>query len=819
MSLLSGETFTPKVDVVLYDTSKVKAYSENPEVATIDENGVITAIEAGFTNIKYEATDGSGVSAALQVLVDIKLKADSVTLTTDQQYKQTITIIPTNTVLNCSAYSSKPEIATVDDNGIITAVGVGEADIMYSATNDSVVWAICHVTVYPKTTGIQLSATNINLTVSDTYCPQIAITPADAQPNLKVSSSNSKVATVNTLGNITAVGVGETYITYEATDGSGVSATCHVKVYPKATAIRLSTTTMSLQEGSRYTQQIVTVEPEDIASDVKIDISSDDESVAAVDESGNIRAKTPGIATITYSITNPDSSIVSAACRVIVYDSKVIYVGGLSYLFKGDAATVTNIYGGYHSMDTTAIAQYYSGTINIPKSVTYNGTTYTVSQVGAYAFFGQNRLQSLYIPASVISVEERAASMSESLQLVSVEDESQMESIGYRAFMDCTGLLRFTFNGTSLNLQKIGESAFQGCTGLQRIRWIGESSLREIDDYAFNHCTSLNHLTMPNSVTRIGKHSFRYDESLNDITLADSLSLIDEYAFGECGFSHITLPGSLASAQAGAFINNDYLTEITIPASMEGIGAACFENNKTLETVTFLTSIHTMTIGNNAFNLCPSLNRVNIAHIDSWAETNFNNAKANPANTAHHIFVGDKEIEDVVLPEGTMYVNNNAFNGCTAIKSVDMPSTIDHINDDIFTGCDSLTKVTCRATEVPLFIGVNDPAAMNDVFRRATLYVPQGSLEDYRADSWWRRFSVIEEEDPIGISFARVNEPLDVHVSKSNVTLTSREDRVVRITSASGVVVSNVFLSAGKDKIIRLLPGTYIIGKRKIVIR
>lgn len=139
---------------------------------------------------------------------------------------------------------------------------------------------------------------------------------------------------------------------------------------------------------------------------------------------------------------------------------------------------------------------------------------------------------------------------------------------------------------------------------------------------------------MPNSVLSVGNYSFRYCAGLTNVSLSSTLSIIYEYAFGECGFSHITLPESLVSVQAGSFINNQYLEDITFPARMEGIGSAAFENNSSLGTVTFKTEINTMTIGDNAFNLCPVLSKVNIEHLDSWAHTNFKNAKANPANTS-----------------------------------------------------------------------------------------------------------------------------------------------------------------------------------------
>lgn len=204
------------------------------------------------------------------------------------------------------------------------------------------------------------------------------------------------------------------------------------------------------------------------------------------------------------------------------------------------------------------------------------------------------------------------------------------------------------------------------------------------------------------------------------------------------------MPESLANIQAGAFINNSHLQEITLPAILQGLGSAAFENCPALQSVKFLSTIETMTIGKNAFNLCPALSKVYITSMKSFAQTNFNNANANPANTSHRICnIDGQEITDVILPEGTKYVNSNAFNGCTYIKSIVMPATMDHINDDIFMDCSALRHVYCAATDVPIFIGVNDPSTMNSVFQNATLHVPYSSLSDYHADSWWRRFGTI----------------------------------------------------------------------------
>lgn len=153
-----------------------------------------------------------------------------------------------------------------------------------------------------------------------------------------------------------------------------------------------------------------------------------------------------------------------------------------------------------------------------------------------------------------------------------------------------------------------------------------------------------------------------------------------------------------------------------------------------------------MTINDDAFHQCPKLNAVNIVNLRSWAQTNFSNTDANPASTAHHLYMNNHEIFEVKLPTGTRYINNNAFNGCTAIRSLIIPETVEQVAENIFFGCTSLKAVYCYADVPPMYIGEVDPNEMKSVFNAGTLYVPYGSENSYRHDdfNYWNRFATIK---------------------------------------------------------------------------
>ena len=766
------------------DNKKLKWTSLTPDIATVTEDGMMTGLKMGTAKVKAETTDGSNLSNIFEVQVmallvsTISLPAESSIVKTESM-KLEYSILPLALANQKLKWCSNATyIASVDEStGVITAHKVGDAIITATATDGSGISASTKIHVTPlKVSNIELSNETMDVLWSTTETLTATVSPELADnKTLKWTSDNEDIATVTQEGVVKGLKVGNANITVMATDGSGVSATCKVTVKP--VVIDLSTKTINLRKGESYAEQIVNVLPENYEHK-EVLWASTDNSIASINSDGVITAVKPGITTIKYKL-GFDGNI-TAECKVIVYDENVVYVGGIYYIIdkQKSEATVTSIYGGKNtSLDAEQVAQCYSGTINIPESIIYEGYKYSVTKVGSYAFNCQNELQSIYIPRTVKEVEPYAAIKAEKLNRVNVADESELVNIGEQAFKLCIGLKRFVFDGTSLKLNTIGNAAFNGCTALEKVLWNGKSELKTIKDYAFFKCISLNNFEMPNTTLSVGNSSFRYNASLTDIHLSTSLNYIDEYAFGECGFSHITLPESLANIQAGAFINNEHLQEITLPERLQGLGSAAFENNSALESVTFHTALETMTIGNNAFNLCPVLSKVFITNMKSFAQTNFNNAKANPANTSQHIYNADgEEIINVVLPKGTKYINNNAFNGCAYIQSIKMPATMDHINDDIFVGCSALKDVYCYAEEVPEFIGVNDPSAMNDVFANATLHVVFGHEQVYKTDAWWKRFCNVE-----GCDAPSDDEVTSVVLNQTELTM--KPDDTIQLTA------------------------------------
>ena len=294
--------------------------SANSGVATVDTNGKVVAISQGSTVITVKTTDGSNISAQCEIkvvkLVDgIKLNLTTVTLTEGQSLQLEATISPILATNKTIVWSSDNEaVATVSQQGKITAISKGSAVITAKSTDGSGITASCSVNVVKLVSGIVLSETE--MTLNEGQSAQLtAIVSSDANnKTLAWSSSNEDVATVSKDGNVTAVSKGVAVITVKATDGSNVSASCTVNVIKIVSGITLSESELTLNEGESA-QLSATITPE-LANNKTLLWTSSNEAVAVVSETGKVTAISKGSAIITAKAT--DGSNVSASCVINV---------------------------------------------------------------------------------------------------------------------------------------------------------------------------------------------------------------------------------------------------------------------------------------------------------------------------------------------------------------------------------------------------------------------------------------------------------------------------------------------------------------------
>ena len=329
-------------------------------------------------------------------------------------------------------------------------------------------------------------------------------------------------------------------------------------------------------------------------------------------------------------------AVLLTALSAQAYDFKS---GDLYYKITSDS-TVEVTYQEFRSSTN------YQGltTATIPETVTYNGTTYSVTSIGKSAFIWCSSLTSVTIPNSVTSIEYEAFTYCSSLTSVTIPNS--VTSIGDHAFYNCFSLTSVTIPNS---VTSIGNYAFWGCSSLTSISI--PNSVTSIGKWAFSSCSSLTSVTIPNSVTSIGECAFAYCSSLTSIVVESSNTMYDsrencnaiiETASNTliAGCQSTTIPNSVTSIGNEAFRGCSALTSVTIPTSVTSIEESAFRGCSSLTSVTIPNSV--TSIGEDAFQGCSS-----IADIYCYATTP-------PVCDDDNTFSGVSKRCNVHVPAGTI---------------------------------------------------------------------------------------------------------------------------------------------------------------------
>jgi hypothetical protein len=232
----------------------------------------------------------------------------------------------------------------------------------------------------------------------------------------------------------------------------------------------------------------------------------------------------------------------------------------------------------------------------------------------------------------------------------------------------------------------IGDSAFLGSSSLESIT-IPES-VESIGGQAFFGCSSLTSITIPDAVNSIKFGAFGDCTSLTTIevgagnvnyTVSEGVlfnkekTLLHTYPAGKTDANY-TIPDSVTSIEASAFLGSSSLESITIPDGVTSIGTHVFYNCSSLESITFEENSLLTSIGNGAFFKCTNLT-------------------------------------SITIPDSVTSIEGSAFNSCSSLTSITIPESVTSIGDYAFSGCTSLTSIT--------FMGAAPTVGVNAFFRVA----------------------------------------------------------------------------------------------------
>ena len=200
------------------------------------------------------------------------------------------------------------------------------------------------------------------------------------------------------------------------------------------------------------------------------------------------------------------------------------------------------------------------------------------------------------------------------------------------------------------------------------------------------------------------------------------------------------LPNELVSIGYRAFENCYMLQEITIPASVTEIENSTFGNCRSLSAVHFGGSTEEQAddpatsqcalqrIGNWAFYNCHQLQELNIPE----GVTEIGNAA----------FYNCHQLQELNIPEGVTEIGDAAFYGCSYLEDLVLPSSLQTIGDNCFSLCSKLERIIVNAAIPPAI----EAKTFYEVDRSIPVYVPKGSLEAYKADTYWSEFRLLDDD-------------------------------------------------------------------------
>ena len=226
------------------DDKTLKWTSRNPDVATVDNTGKVTAVGGGTATITVKSQNGKEASCEVKVtskIESISLNKSNITLSkgTSETLKATINPSDTTDDKTLKWTSRNPDVATVDNTGKVTAVGGGTATITVKSQNGKE--ASCEVKVTSKIESISLNKSNITLSKGTSETLKATINPSDATDDktLTWKSEDENIAKVDGNGKVTGVGTGTTNITVITSNGK--SAACKVTVVRQTPSVNYST--------------------------------------------------------------------------------------------------------------------------------------------------------------------------------------------------------------------------------------------------------------------------------------------------------------------------------------------------------------------------------------------------------------------------------------------------------------------------------------------------------------------------------------------------------------------------------------------------
>lgn len=318
-------------------------------------------------------------------------------------------------------------------------------------------------------------------------------------------------------------------------------------------------------------------------------------------------------------------------------------------------------------------------------------------------------------------------------------------------------------------MKQLNNRAFAGCD-FKSIT-IGEG-VTSIGDKVFEGCINLSSINIPSSVTAIGEDAFKNCNGLRRVHISD-LAAWCNIAFSgvysnPLRYAHrlflngtevkdLVIPSGTTNIRDWAFFECVELASVTLQDGVTSIGASAFRNCRRITSITIPTSV--TTIGDFAFCECNEATSITIPE--------------GVTSIGMYAFASCWLVTSISIPNSVTTIGSTAFQDCSRLNTLTIGSGVKHIDFRAFSDCSRLTDVYCLAETAPeksnayqIFYG--------STINKATLHVPDASVEAYRAEKPWSDFKdIVGLSDVTGIALAAADDS-SLQVESHNGVLTIR---------------------------------------------